>query len=179
MIIDAHTHHYKEYPENLEVLQVVNVRNRSEFETLKGKRNVKTSYGLHPWWINEDNIDWDLLRDVDVVGEIGLDKAVNIPMEKQIDIFEVQLNYALSSGKDIIIHCVRAYNEVQQCLKKSGFNGRALFHAYRSTPEMARQLLRICDARFSFGDRELALEKYRKVKDSLPPERVFWESDDE
>lgn len=178
MKIDAHTHKYKEYPDS-EVLQFVNVRNRTEFNELKGKPYVKLTYGLHPWWINEDNIDWGLLRDVDVVGEIGLDKAINIPLEKQIEIFEAQLKYALSSGKDIIIHCVRAYNEVQLCLKRTGFNGKALFHAYRSTPEMARQLLKICDARFSFGNRELALEKYRKVKDSLPPERVFWESDDE
>lgn len=179
MKIDAHTHRYKEYPDDVEVLQIVNVRNREEYETLKNKKNVKTSYGLHPWRIGKEETDWDLMKDVDIIGEIGIDKSIDIPLEKQIEIFERQLQYARESGKDVIVHCVRAYNEVQQSLKKTRYTGKVLFHAYRSTIEMAQQLMRCCDARFSFGDRELAFDKYRKVKNVLPEERVFWETDDE
>lgn len=176
MIFDAHTHKYREYIDD--ALQVVNVRTRGEYEQLRGKRGVRTSYGLHPWWIGEEEADWSLMEDVDVVGEIGLDKAIDVPMERQVEVFEEQLRFAKERGKDVIVHCVRAYNEVMTSLKRVGFNGKVLFHGYRSTLEMASQLMRCCDARFSFGERELKIEKYRKVREGLPGERVFWESDD-
>ncbi|MDO4461563.1 MAG: TatD family hydrolase [Bacteroidia bacterium] len=179
MIIDAHTHKYREYPDNSEVLQVVNIQSRAEFESLKNKHNVILSYGLHPWLIDDHNIDWSLLHDVSIVGEIGIDKAINTPIDKQIAIFEEQLQYAKESNKDVIVHCVRAYNEVQQSLKKINFPNRVLFHAYRSTLEMAQQLMRCCDAYFSFGSRELSFPKCQYVKENLPQERVFWETDNE
>lgn len=176
MVVDAHTHKYREYPEG--ALQVVNVRRRGEYEQLRGKRGVKISYGLHPWWIGEEDIDWSLMEDVDVVGEIGLDKAIDVPMDRQIEVFEAQLLFAKERGKDVVVHCVRAYNEVIVSLKRVGYTGRVLFHGYRSTLEMARQLMKCCDARFSFGERELKVDKCKKVREGLPEERVFWESDD-
>ncbi|MCQ2201776.1 MAG: TatD family hydrolase [Bacteroidales bacterium] len=176
MVVDAHTHRYREYPDGS--LQVVNVVTRGEYEMLKNRRGVKTSYGLHPWKIGEEEIDWVLLEDVDMVGEIGLDKAISVPMEKQVEVFEEQLRFAKERGKGVIVHCVRAYNEVMVSMKRVGYGGKAVFHGYRSTLEMAKQLMRCCDAEFSFGERELKVEKYKKVREGLPREKVFWESDD-
>ena len=56
------------------------------------------SVGLHPWHIQSVNstqltdilIEQATLRNVLAIGEIGLDKAIEIPMVDQVKVFEVQ-----------------------------------------------------------------------------------------
>ena len=48
----------------------------------------------------------------EIIGECGLDKACGVDWEKQIELFRWQIEIAVELQKPMVIHCVRAMNEV-------------------------------------------------------------------
>lgn len=77
------------------------------------------SVGVHPWMI-DDNMD-DALDDVrehapdaDVlaIGECGLDRACDAPWHLQVRVFEDQIAISEFVCKPVIVHCVRAHDDV-------------------------------------------------------------------
>lgn len=84
------------------------------------------SVGIHPWYIREDKIDEDLriieeklqTKNCLAIGECGLDKRIEVPLEQQIIVFEKQLALAEKYKKPVVIHCVAAFQEVIAIKKK-------------------------------------------------------------
>lgn len=62
-----------------------------------------------------------LLKDNSLlVGEIGIDhlKNIEVDKEKQKQVFEAQLDLAIELNRDVVIHCVRAHNDLLKILSK-------------------------------------------------------------
>ena len=88
------------------------------------------------------------------------------------------MNIAVSFHKPVIIHCVKAYSELLEILKKYNIKIPSIIHCFNENEQIAEQLMnyKIC---FSFGKSILNAEsKAAKVFKQLPPDRVFFETDD-
>lgn len=105
-----------------------------------------TTAGIHPWDILRIHINnaMDSLRQINVVaiGEIGLDYTIATNRELQTEIFERQLNIAYLRSLPVVIHCVRAFEDVMRLLAKYKIR-RAVFHSFTGNK---MQLKRVVDA---------------------------------
>ena len=109
---NLHTHKSTNLPN---VLELVN-QYPQEFETTIPYYSI----GIHPWFIVEERTEADLaiieskLQEVNclAVGECGLDKRIAVPMELQQMVFEKQLLLAQQYQKQVVIHCVAAFQVV-------------------------------------------------------------------
>ena len=151
----------------------------SSVETCKAL-NVPLSIGIHPWHTDEgdtaqaccDLIPWLNLPQVWLVGEAGIDRLRGGNIELQMEVFETQARLAAEVKKPLIVHCVKAFDEVIR-LHKTRFPYELwIIHGFRGKPEQARQLLR--EGFFlSFG------EHYNDEALCLcPPDRLMIESDE-
>ncbi len=144
--------------------------------------------GIHPWWIDYfDPLDKDkiaqilLNENILCIGEIGLDRSFReIDFSRQVDFFEFQLEVAIRrEDKFIIIHCVRAYQEILNSVKKVGYKGKLVFHDYNGNDEMTQKLVDLGHY-FSYGN--MLFKKESKAMSSLkyiPLKRLFIETDDQ
>ena len=141
--IDLHTH--RNYPvKEGATLSIKNITlNHSEIIS-----EADCSVGLHPWYINE-NTEHDLglmvdalaLSQVLAIGECGMDKNIATPLADQQPVFDQQVGLAKTYRKPLIIHCVRAFQEIVGCLKKVNFSEAVVFHGYRKNWTLAQQLI--------------------------------------
>ena len=147
------------------------------------------SLGLHPWNISDISSDFDLEgtlayfiekdKSLIAIGEIGIDRAIAIPIELQIFFFEQQLLVAQSYGLPVIIHCVRAYSEIIKCKKKLGITIPMIIHGYCGNMSITNELLKH-GFLFSFGKQLLLSNKNAVLAlTNLPYERLFFETDNE
>jgi TatD DNase family protein len=178
--LDIHTHTHYDDPE---VVCVVNV-----FAQERDKLGLPAlfSVGLHPWHIDEagwenqiENLQASALHpNVIAIGETGLDKTIRIPYTMQCRVFEKHLLMAEKMQKPVIIHCVRSYSELLAYRKKADLSIPWIFHWFNSTLQTAEALIsKNCYLSFGhmlFNEQSKA---FRVFKD-IPPERVFFETDD-
>ena len=180
--IDIHTHSLNI---DKETVTVQNISPESEFAAFSGCNFF--SAGLHPWHLKsteENNMLLALLQKkakadhIVFIGEAGLDKRCATDFEEQKRIFEAQIAIAEENKKTMIIHCIRAYNEVIEMHKKMNPKMTWIFHAYNGSLEMTRQLSTE-NFMFSFG--EYLFLKGTKAIESfkyLPLNKIFFETDE-
>jgi TatD DNase family protein len=142
------------------------------------------SIGIHPWFIVEERIEADLviieskLQEASclAVGECGLDKRIEIPMELQEMVFERQLLLAQQYNKPVVIHCVAAFQELITIKKKLNISVPMLIHGFSKNAQIAKQLV---DNGFyiSFGKYLLLNKELEAVFKSVPNNRFFLETD--
>lgn len=138
------------------------------------------SAGIHPWSAGSvdlgDALEYLKTAPVVAIGEIGLDYARGADAEMQKKVFEAQLDIAQDRRLPVIIHCVRAYNDVLNALK--GRNLKAvIFHGYTGSPQ---QTAVIIERGYYISLNETSLRS-RKTVESLPEtplDRIFAETDD-
>lgn len=156
----------------------------SEIEEIQKTRFC--SVGLHPWHVNENSIPNELnnvelaARETEVlaIGEAGLDKAIDTDYELQREVFLQQIEIAKRAEKPMIIHCVRAYDELQSFRKNSGHQQSWIFHWFNASLQTALDLINK-DCFLSFGHmlfREQS--KAFSVFTKIPVDRIFLETDD-
>lgn len=175
--IDIHTHQKKN--------DVVSVLNLFPEELSKINDTAYFSVGLHPREVSKVNIERQLElvensaihKNILAVGEIGLDKY-KAEFELQKDVFIKQIKIAEKFKKPIIIHCVKAYSELQEILKKMDFKLPIIIHRYSGNITIAEELIKL-GSYFSFGH-ELFNERSKtpKVFTKIPISRIFLETDD-
>ena len=180
--IDIHTHN-REVPEN-----TITVRNLSPGEDIpvfQGKNFY--SMGLHPWKViseEEDNRQLLMVEDaleldhVIFAGECGLDKRSETVFQEQIRAFRAQAFMAEEYEKPLIIHCVKAWNEMMELHKEIKPAVPWIFHGYNGSIELTRQLSEK-NILFSFG--HLLFHEKAKAIESLrflPLEKIFIETDE-
>jgi len=109
---------------------------------------VYYALGVHPWWIEKlsaaDHETWQQrLRECVhsekcvAIGECGLDGTINTPIADQLPVFEAHLELAQSCHKPVIIHSVKAHNDVLALLKKYHLPAGGVVHAFSGSLEQA------------------------------------------
>ncbi|MBS1780918.1 MAG: TatD family hydrolase [Bacteroidetes bacterium] len=144
------------------------------------------SVGLHPWYINNDTFDAKFREleqaakgdNVMAVGECGLDKVCDTDWDLQVRAFSKQVNLANRLRKPLVIHCVRAYEEVLGMLKDSAVNVPVIFHGFNKKWQLAEQILKQ-GYYLSFGAAILKEDAGAKdVFNKVPADKFFLETDD-
>jgi TatD DNase family protein len=178
--IDIHTHG------SLPATGVFKVENLMAHEgkqpaDLKG---MAFTAGIHPWHLDEANSS-RLVQFVRItasepsvlaVGEAGFDRLRGPSMELQRRIFGEQVNIANEYKKPVVIHCVRAWDELLAAHKKLKPETPWLVHGFRGKKELASQLLvrgMFISVWFEFALRTESAELIRY----LPEDRFFLETD--
>ncbi|CAI2767948.1 TatD family hydrolase [Flavobacterium collinsii] len=142
------------------------------------------SVGIHPWYIKEDQIDAELKiieeklqsKNCLAIGECGLDKRIEIPLEQQIIVFEKQLALAEKYQKPVVIHCVAAFQEVILLKKKMKISVPMIVHGFSKNGQIAAQLVKE-EFYISFGKYLLRNPDLKTVFQSIPHDRFFLETD--
>ncbi|KRB53509.1 TatD family hydrolase [Flavobacterium sp. Root186] len=142
------------------------------------------SIGIHPWHIKKNEIDLELKIIEDklqnenclAIGECGLDKRIEIPLEQQIVVFEKQLALAEKYKKPVVIHCVAAFQEVTAIKKKLKISVPMIIHGFSKNNQLAEQLIK--DGFYiSFGKYLLRNANLKTVFQNIPNDRFFLETD--
>ena len=137
--------------------------------------------GIHPWHVDDDwHEKLDILRlealkpNVVAVGECGLDKAVSRDLTQQMEAFRQQVLLAEQVGKPMVIHCVKAFDELLAIHKAMRPMQKWLIHGFRGKPEQAKQIM-AKGLLLSFGHR-YNIESLRYVASALG--KLYIETDD-
>jgi TatD DNase family protein len=142
------------------------------------------SIGIHPWYIDELRIEADLqiieskLQEPNclALGECGLDKRIEIPLELQQMVFERQLLLAQKQNRPVVIHCVAAFQEIIALKKRLKITVPMIIHGFSKNKQVAKELI---DNGFyiSFGKYLLRNPELESVFISIPNDRFFLETD--
>lgn len=141
------------------------------------------SVGLHPWTLTDR---WpELLPEltaaaaddrVVLIGEAGLDRLQGPSMEVQLKAFAAVAALADHVGKPLLIHCVRAFEEILLLHRQQRRKVAWIIHGFNKSLPLAERLL---EAGFylSFGTALLAARGPATFFHQLPAGRIFLESD--
>lgn len=175
MLYNLHTH---KYSGSSDVFEVVN---RYPYEDIDVPY---FSTGIHPWYIDTEKVDEHLsiieqrlqLPDCLALGECGLDKRIEIPLDMQANIFEKQLLLAIKYQKPVILHLVAAFQELIEIKNRLDVNVPMIVHGFSKNAQVAKQLL---DNGFylSFGKYLLRNPELSEVFAAVPDGRFFMETD--
>nr|WP_294786081.1 TatD family hydrolase [uncultured Flavobacterium sp.] len=142
------------------------------------------SIGIHPWYIDESRLDIDLkiieeklqTQNCLAIGECGLDKRIEVPLDLQISVFEKQLALAEKFKKPVVIHCVAAYQEVIEIKKRLNITVPMIIHGFSKNKQVAEQLI-ATGFYLSFGKYLLKNPDLKTVFQAVPNNRFFLETD--
>ncbi len=105
------------------------------------------SLGLHPWYLQDhERLFADLLRyaglpNVLAIGECGLDKVCDTAWDTQTSVFRKQIELANDRGKPLIIHCVRAFDELLGIIREKPMKVPVVVHGFNKKRAIAEELV--------------------------------------
>ena len=112
------------------------------------------------------------------IGEIGLDKSIEAPLADQLRIFERQVEIAGFADLPVILHVVKAFNEIIDFMKTHHPAVPMIIHGYNGSAQMAEDLVK-AGFLISFG--EAIAREHSKIVEALqkvPIEKLFLETDE-
>lgn len=142
------------------------------------------TYGIHPWFLNEDNHK-QLINsvknsinhpDIIAIGEAGFDRLKGPSIELQRIAFEEQIIISEEIRKPVVIHCVRAWDELLSVLKRLKPKMHWLIHGFRGNVELADQLLSK-GMYLSFWFDFVLRPESKNLLRHVPADRIFLETD--
>ena len=174
--INLHTHQFSNLSD---VIEVVN-QYPWEFDASIPKYSI----GIHPWYLDENRLAADLksiseklkLPSCLALGECGLDKRIDIPVELQTSVFKQQLELVQQTEKPIILHCVAAYDEVIAVKKELDIKNPMIIHGFSKNEQVANSLLKN-GFYLSFGKYLLRNPDLEKVIKFAPENKILLETD--
>jgi TatD DNase family protein len=178
MLINLHTHQT-----NKNALSILNI--------LAGKEplpdwdlNQYYSIGFHPWYLEKYSAWKDIIEKtahlpiIRAIGECGLDKNSIYTLTQQTDIFCWQINLAETLKKPLIIHCVKAYNELFKLKKEIKTTIPWIIHGFNAS----ESIMRLCIQNgfyFSLGHQLCNTNSnINKLSSIIPRGQVFLETDE-
>ena len=176
-MIDGHTHITKELlPYLRNVRCIANADCAAEYAFLKESGLPLISAGVHPW--KADVTPWEemepLLREVPVIGEIGLDSAwCSVDMDVQRAVFRRQLALAMELGKPVILHTKGMEREIAETIKD--YPNRYLVHWYACGEYLQEYIDLGCW--FTVGPDVLIDKDVEHLAKTVPTEKLLIESD--
>lgn len=179
-LLDIHTHNLSIGASHL----IFNPSNIEVPSSYKNKTGVYVSVGFHPWHLESsyNEKEWSTFEELSLsdniiaIGEAGLDKIKGAPMDLQQESFQRQIAWASKVQKPIIVHNVRASEEVWHALKKEEGNLTAIMHAFRRNKKVAQRFLDLGHY-LSFGHPLLFDKNLQEVLKYIPKDRFFLETD--
>ena len=141
MFLNAHTHHLSHQSDVLDLY--------NQFPKAINDDAKLFSVGIHPAYIKTSSIEEELEiirenlsnKNCLAIGEIGLDKLCETDFELQIDVFERQLQLASEYRFPVIIHSVRAYQEILHIRKKLKLTIPFIFHGFNKNEQILNQII--------------------------------------
>lgn len=156
--------------------------------------------GLHPHWIEQqswfkpdnDNLLDDVIREKIAtsiqqefspaanvnaayclaVGECGLDKMISTSVELQQQLLVIHIEVANQLQKPLIIHCVKAHNELIAVLKKHKPKWGGVIHAFSGSYEIAQEYVGL---RFYLGvGGTITYERAQKTRTAVTKIPLDW-----
>jgi TatD DNase family protein len=175
-MLDIHSHQIT--PNTIYNLLIQDIR---QFVRLE---NQWLSVGIHPWYIQ----DWQTQlieieaiannKNVLAIGECGLDRLIKIPINEQVPIFEAQVQLAEQLNKPVVIHCVKAHNDLIAWKKQRKTTVPLIVHGFNNNRQILDQLLKN-GFDISLGTALLnANSNASKSIRHIPINRLFLETDD-
>ena len=157
-LVDIHTH--RQYTAS----DVVSIPNFSQKDLKNGfsRRGIGmckalytegglfASVGLHPWFLTRENFENDVEKlsqlahnqQVIAIGECGLDRLRGEDLAFQTMAFDAQIRLAESVSKPVVVHCVRAFEEVIAVKKRLKPTVPMVIHGFNKKEEVLVELLR-------------------------------------
>ena len=174
--INLHTHKFSNLSDVIEIV------NQYPWEFDASIPNY--SIGIHPWYIDENRLESDLeiikeklqLNECLALGECGLDKRIEIPLDLQISVFKKQLETVKQTNKPVVLHCVAAYDEVIAIKKEMKIENPMIIHGFSKNEQVAKSLLNN-GFYLSFGKYLLRNPDLEKVFTFAPENQVLLETD--
>lgn len=193
-MLDAHNHlHFEDFDDDRDavleraresgvrgmILAGYDSQRRSIAARLATRPGVWATAGLHPWAVAEADdervqAELDLLDGLQwgrwtALGELGIDRHVSDSDEalaRQFRVFREQLALARTHDVPVVIHSVRANQDVLRWLQKDGAPGRGgIIHSFWGSVEEAR---RFVDAGFALSiGTQLTHSNPKKMTDAL------------
>ena len=174
--INLHTHHHSNQSNTFELVNQYPLEYHSSIPYY--------SMGIHPWFIKEATLDQEFeiltqkIQDKNclAIGECGLDKRIDVPLDLQKAVFERQLLLAQHVQKPVIIHCVAAFDELIECTKRLQIKVPIIVHGFSKNSQLANQLIQQ-GFYISFGKYLFQMPNLASVLNQIPEERFFLETD--
>lgn len=173
MPIDIHTHAHSE---------------NGIHNLIVGKENELPAYsfsaGIHPWYISptlwEDQLSdlkrWAAEKNCVAIGEAGLDKRCETPWDLQTDLFQKQIELTNECQKPMIIHCVKAHQELLTF--KKGGQTPWILHGFNQKTSIGDQMIEQ-GLYISMGKALLLpTSNASQMIKRIPLEQLFLETDD-
>tara|TARA_R110002072_G_scaffold45025_1_gene125450 strand:- start:15 stop:659 length:645 start_codon:yes stop_codon:yes gene_type:complete len=138
---DAHTH---KISSDKNVFSILNTYpNATDF-------SQPFSIGVHPWFISKENLENELLiveeklqhKNCFAIGECGLDKIVNTDFELQKTVFKHQIILSEKYKKPLIIHCVKAFQEIIELRRSLKPKQIWILHGFNKNEQVAHSFLK-------------------------------------
>ncbi|MGD0343021.1 MAG: TatD family hydrolase [Bacteroidales bacterium] len=178
--IDIHTHGAEPSPGIFSVETLMAHEERIPLQTA----GIAYTAGIHPWNLNNENHDRLLSyvkniassENIIAVGEAGFDKIKGPAMDLQRKTFEEQVNISEKFRKPVVIHCVRAWEELISAHKKLNPAMPWLVHGFRGKSELGLQLISKGMYLSFWFDYAIRPEASPLLK-SLPCGHIFLETD--
>jgi len=170
--VDIHTHHLSKDS------GVFLYNNRLGFD-LSLYTNSFFSVGIHPWDVDlkVSTIEFEKLilhPNCKAIGECGLDKLNISNFYKQKQILEYQLNLAVTYHKPVILHCVKAYDDIMKICQNYHSEIPIILHGFNKSLELLHQLI---DKGFYVSLGYFYLKKVNFNFNMVPIEKIFFETD--
>ncbi|WP_321540510.1 TatD family hydrolase [Flavobacterium piscinae] len=110
------------------------------------------------------------------LGECGLDKRIEIPLETQKKVFKAQILLAEKYQNPLVLHCVVCFSRNHPNQKELNITVPMIIHGFSKNEPTAKQLL---DNGFylSFGKYLVRNPELKTVFQSVPNDRFFLETD--
>lgn len=178
--IDIHIHEGNPSP-GIFLLQSLMAHEDKLPVTLPG---IAYTIGIHPWFLSEDNREaqFSIVRNMSVlpgiiaIGEAGFDRLRGPSGEVQRKAFEQQVILSEELKKPVIIHCVRAWDEILAVQKKLRPGMKWMIHGFRGHIGLAKQLLSK-GMYLSFWFEFIIRPEAGVLLRQLPKDRIFLETD--
>ena len=177
--IDIHTHHPVDSEEIIAIqslfLQDIDLANEID---------NPFSTAIHPWHADKfDSPDIEVMlnklytqKNLIAIGETGLDKICAVDYELQNKVFALQINYAETYQKPLIIHAVKSWNQLIPIFKH--IKVPVILHGYSEGLPLTRELIDL-GCYFSLGKSILnPSPRFLEAIQVIPVSNLFMETDE-
>lgn len=175
MFINIHTHHISKSKE------VFAIQNKyptdADFST-------PFSVGIHPWFLKKETLEIELFlleeklqhENCYAIGECGLDKAIDVDFDFQKEVFIQQIHLSEKYHKPMILHCVRAFQEIIELKKQFSPSQTWILHGFQKSKQLAESFL-LSGIFLSFGEAVLSKSDLQNVILDFPLDYLLIETD--